>query len=176
MHRAFRSRSFPMVPFVLPPAFALAALAVLVLATPARAGEGVNTSSGLTLAGAPLAIHGYDPVAYFSEGRAVRGRSEHIVAHGGAAYQFASAENKARFEKEPQRYLPQFGGFCAYGVALGAKFDGDPEVFRLVDGKLYLNLNPGIQKKWEEDLKANLQKADQNWVKVRDVAPAKLKP
>jgi YHS domain-containing protein len=161
---------------LLPTAIALAVFVVFSLPVPALADERINTSSGLTLAGAPLAIHGYDPVAYFSDGRAVRGRSEHIVAHGGAAYQFANAENKARFEKEPQRYLPQYGGFCAYGVALGAKFDGDPEVFRLVDGKLYLNLNPGIQKKWEEDVTANLRKADQNWVKVRDVAPAKLKP
>ncbi|MEM7357371.1 MAG: YHS domain-containing (seleno)protein [Acidobacteriota bacterium] len=151
------------------------ALAALSFAFAASAADQVNVSSGLTLAGGPLAIRGYDAVAYIHDNQAVHGHAEHSVLHDGAVYRFATAKNKKAFEKNPQRFLPAYGGFCAYGVAVGAKFDGDPEVFRVVDGRLYLNLNPGIQSKWEEDVKGNIHKADGNWRKIHDTPIADLK-
>ncbi len=134
----------------------------------------VNATGGLTLAGVPLALHGYDAVAYFTEGHAVRGNAEFTATHDGAAYRFASAAHKASFAKSPDRYAPQYGGFCAFGVSVGAKFDGDPELFRVVDGKLYLNLNPQIQEKWNGDVDSNIEKADEAWPKIRERAASAL--
>jgi YHS domain-containing protein len=159
-----------------PTAAALLVLAGLALSTgAASAADHVNVSAGMTLAGAPLAIHGYDPVAYFTEGKAVPGKDEHTVAYDGGAFRFASEANRKAFEAQPERYAPQYGGFCAYGVALGAKFDGDPRLFAVVDGKLYFNLNPDIQKKWSQDKAGNIRKADGNWKTIRDKAPRDLK-
>lgn len=141
----------------------------------AVADHSVNHSEGLTLAGAPLAIHGYDPVAFFTDGEARLGDARYSFAHGGAAYRFVSETNQQKFEQDPGRYLPQYGGFCAYGVAVGAKFDGDPRVFAVRDGKLYFNLNPQIQETWEEDVDGNVREADGNWPRIRDAAPASLK-
>ena len=154
---------------------AVLALAVFAMAgaAPAMAND-VNVSACLTLAGGPLAIHGYDPVAYFTENRARLGQAVHSVKHGNAVYRFVSAANKSKFEANPERYLPQYGGFCAYGTALGAKFDGDPQLFTVVDGKLYFNLNPEILKKWRQDIPGYIVKADRQWRQIRDKAPAEL--
>lgn len=152
----------------------LAILALAVLSAAAQAGTPVNVSQGMTLAGAPLAIHGYDPVAYFTEGKPVLGLATHTVVHDGAAYRFASESHKKAFEKQPDRYVPQYGGFCAYGAALGAKFDGDPRVFAIANGKLYFNLSPDIQQKWDEDRTGNIRKADETWPTIRNEDPAKL--
>ncbi len=141
----------------------------------AYAADGVNVSSGLTLAGGPLALRGYDAVAYIADGRATRGNAEHSTLHDGAVYRFASAKNQAAFEADPERYLPAYGGFCAFGVSVGAKFDGDPEVFSVVNGRLYLNLNSGIQQKWEEDVQGNIAKADHKWTSIHDTPIAELK-
>ena len=97
------------------------------------------------------------------------------MKHDGAVYQFASEENKRRFETDPARYAPQYGGFCAYGAALGKKFDGDPLAFKVVDGKLFLNLDKEIQAKWAEDIPGNIAKANQQWKRIRDVSPSELK-
>ncbi len=148
----------------------------LICATGAAAeSPAVNTSQGLTLTGPPLAIRGYDAVAYFTDGQPTLGSAEHAVAHDGATYRFASSENLRTFQKDPKRYAPQFGGFCAFGVSVGAKFDGDPSLWKIVDGKLYLNLNRDIQGNWLKDLDGNIRKADRNWSKIRDAAPASLK-
>ena len=152
-----------------------AALLLLGVASTATAGNDVNTSTGMTLAGAPLAIHGYDPVAYFTESKARVGMAKFTATHNGAAYRFVSQANKEAFERNPRRYVPQYGGFCAFGVSVGAKFDGDPTLWRVVDNKLYLNLNPDIQANWLKDIPGNITKADQNWTRIRDKAPAELK-
>ena len=146
----------------------LAAIFLLTLAGAAWAGDATNVSSGLTLAGGPLALHGYDPVAYFEDGVPRRGVAKFSAEHGGAVYRFASRENLETFERKPAKYLPQFGGFCAYGVSVGKKFDGDPEVFAIVDGKLYLTLNPEIHATWEKDLEGNVAKAKEQWRKIQD--------
>lgn len=153
----------------------LVAAAVLGASPSLAADHHVNTTAGLTLAGAPLALRGFDPVAYFTEGKPVLGKTSIVAKHDGAVYQFASEENQRRFEKDPARYAPQYGGFCAYGASLGAKFDGDPTAFKIVDGKLYLNLNQEIQAKWGEDVAGNISKASQQWKRIRDVAPSELK-
>ena len=147
----------------------------LALAAPGNAIVDINTSTGMTLAGGPLAIHGYDAVAYFTDGRAVVGQAQYSATHNEAAYRFSSEANKKKFEKNPDRYVPQYGGFCAFGVSVGAKFDGAPRLFKVVDGKLYFNLNREIQKKWLEDVPGNIVKADANWAKIRDKSPMELK-
>ena len=134
----------------------------------ALAAASTSSSNGLTAAGAPLAIHGYDAVAYFTTGRAERGLAEFSAKWNDVVYRFASRESLRAFQADPERYAPQFGGFCAYGVSVGKKFDGDPEVFRIVDGKLYFNLNPEIQATWEKELKKNIARADELWSEIRD--------
>ena len=138
------------------------------------AGHDVNVTTGMTGAKAPLAAHGYDPVAFFTQNRPVLGKAAHSAVHNGAAYRFASAANKAKFEANPSAYAPQFGGYCAYGVSVGAKFDGDPRLFKVVGGKLYFNLNPDIQSTWLKDVPGNIRKADSQWKKIRDVSPLDL--
>jgi YHS domain-containing protein len=138
------------------------------------AGPDVNTTIGMTAAKAPLAAHGYDPVAFFTQNRAVLGNAAHSAVHNGAAYRFSSEANQRKFERNPEAYAPQYGGFCAFGVSVGAKFDGDPRLFRVVDGKLYFNLNPDIQQSWLKDVPGNIQKADGHWTKIRNTPPQDL--
>jgi YHS domain-containing protein len=147
---------------------------MLALASPAWAADEVNVSSGGTLAGKPLALHGYDPVAYFTLGKPTLGSPELSVVHEGAAYYFATEAHKKQFEAAPAKYAPQFGGYCAFGAAMGKKFDGNPTVFLVKNGKLYLNLAPGIAAKFAEDLEGNLTKAHASWPKIRTAAAASL--
>lgn len=151
---------------------ALAALTAAMV-VPGMAND-LNVSTGMTLAGGPLAIHGYDPVAYFTDGRPQLGKAVHSYKYGGGVFRFVNEENKKKFAAAPQRYAPQYGGYCAYGTALGAKFDGDPRLFTIVKGKLYFNLNPEIQKKWLEDVPGHIAKADREWSRIRDKEPADL--
>ena len=158
------------------PLIALAAVVTLMvgLSTVALAGVDVNTTRGLTLAGRGLALRGYDPVAYFTAGKPVMGQARYATTHNEATYRFSSKANLKAFKSNPERYVPQYGGFCAYGVSVGAKFDGDPHLWRIVDDKLYLNLNPKIQKLWEKDIPGNIIKADENWLVIQHKTPADL--
>lgn len=110
-----------------------------------------------------LAIKGYDPVAYFVEGRPVQGDALFESEYAGAKYRFASAANRDRFTQEPQKYAPQYGGYCAYAVSRNYTADTDPLAWRIVNGKLYLNYNRKAQQKWEEDVPGNITKGDTNW-------------
>lgn len=112
---------------------------------------------------AGVAIKGYDPVAYFTDGKPVAGKAEITHSWQGATWRFASTEHRDAFAKEPTRYAPQYGGYCAYGVAKGAKAKIEPEAFSVVDGKLYLNYDLGIRKDWEKDVPGFIAKANQNW-------------
>ena len=152
----------------------IALVAIMMTISVSAHANSVNTSTGLTAAGGPLAIHGYDAVSYFTEGRARVGKAVHSVKHGEAVYRFYSEDNMRAFEAAPERYLPRYGGYCAFGVSVGAKFDGDPTLFRVVDGGLYFNLNPEIQKQWLQDIDGNIRKADRNWAKIRDREPSEL--
>jgi hypothetical protein len=125
---------------------------------------------GSALAGDPatadglrLAIKGYDPVAYFSEGRPVQGTAEFEEVWERARWRFASAANRDRFKADPDRYAPQYAGYCAYGMAKGAKFEIDPEAWTIVDGKLYLNNSKDGRKDWAKARAENIKNADANW-------------
>ena len=154
---------------------AFAALAMLVaLSGAAMAANDINVSTGLTIKGSPLAVHGYDVVAYHTVGRPTRGKAAFSVEYQGATYRFSSREHLRAFRRQPANYLPQYGGFCAYGVAVGGKFDGDPTLWKIVDGKLYLNLNPKIQNTWLKDIPGYIRRADRNWTRIANKAPEEL--
>lgn len=146
------------------------------LAPSAFSADEVNVTSGLTLKGAGLAAHGYDVVAYFTDSRPVLGNPKFSAIHEGATYRFASTKSQKAFEADPARYTPQYGGFCAFGVSVGAKFDGNPNNWKIVGGKLYLNLNDEIQQKWLADVVGNIANADSSWPGIRNKAAAQLKP
>lgn len=121
-----------------------------------------------------VAIHGYDPVAYFSKGQPVQGSAEFTATYKNAIYEFSTAENRDSFRADPAKYAPQFGGHCAMGVALNKKLDVDPTAWRIVDGKLYLNLNKDVQAKWLQDVSGNLKTANHVWPKIKNTAADKL--
>ena len=113
------------------------------------------------------AVRGYDVVAYFTENKAVRGSAEHRAEWRGASWLFASAANKARFEAAPEAYAPQYGGWCAYGMASGYAAETDPEhAWTIHDGKLYLNWDAGVAAKWRRDIPRYVSRADRNWPTV----------
>lgn len=113
-----------------------------------------------------LAIKGYDPVAYFTEARPVQGTAEFEEIWERARWRFASAANRDRFKADPDRYAPQYAGYCAFGMAKGAKFEIDPEAWIIVDGKLYLNNSKDGQKDWAKARAENIKRADANWPMV----------
>ncbi len=121
-----------------------------------------------------LAIHGYDAVSYFSNSGPVRGKSKYSVSYKDAIYHFSSTSNRDAFRANPEKYAPQFGGYCAMGVALNKKLDVDPLAWRVVDGKLYLNLNKQVQKKWLEDVPGNITTAERNWFGIHNLTVAQL--
>ena len=117
-----------------------------------------------------VALQGYDPVAYFTVQKAVPGKKEFAVQVEGATYYLSSASNKALFQKEPARYAPQYGGWCAYAMgAKGQKVEVDPETFKVVDGKLYLFYNAYFNNtlpKWNQDEVKLKAAADKNWAGI----------
>ncbi|MAT91135.1 MAG: hypothetical protein CME59_00890 [Halioglobus sp.] len=121
-----------------------------------------------------LAIHGYDAVSYFTQTGPVKGEPRYSASYNDAIYHFASAANRDAFRADPARYAPQFGGYCAMGVALNKKLDVDPMAWRIVDGKLYLNLNKQVQRKWQEDVPGNISTAERNWFGIHNLTVAQL--
>lgn len=137
----------------------------LSLAGIAHAGEAPVYQGG-SLFGEKLAVNGYDPVAYFTDGKPVEGTDEFTLEWNGAKWRFVSAANRDAFKAEPEKYAPQFGGYCAWAVAQGYTASADPEAWKIVEGKLYLNYDKSVQKTWEEDVPGNITKAEANWPKV----------
>lgn len=109
------------------------------------------------------AVEGYDAVAYFAEGKPVKGDKVFSTEYNGAEWRFASADNLAVFKAEPEKYAPQYGGYCAWAVSQNYTARGNPQNWRIVDGKLYLNYNDEIQKRWEADIPGLIAAADKNW-------------
>lgn len=136
---------------------ALSAPALAVLPARLRAQEPAIYAEG------GIAIDGTDAVAYFTEGRPVAGLAEHSVDWGGVSWRFATAENAARFADAPEDYAPQFGGYCAWAVAQGYTASTDPDAWTIHDGKLYLNFNRRIRRRWERDIDGNIAKGVANW-------------
>ena len=134
---------------------------VLVLSGPALAGK-VNTGYF-----GNVAIKGYDPVAYFTENRAVKGSEDFAYSWLGAEWHFASADNRDRFAGNPVQYAPQYGGFCADGVAYGTMtVNIDPEAFNIIDGKLYLNFDQGAKEELEQ-IPGQVDKAEATWPEIQ---------
>lgn len=121
-----------------------------------------------------LAISGYDTVAYFTKGKAIAGNVKYTATFNNAIYQFSSQENRDLFKSDPAKYAPQFGGYCAMGVAMERKFDVDPTAFKIVDNKLYLNLNSAVQQKWLTDVDGYIETADGNWGDIKSKTVAQL--
>jgi len=117
----------------------------------------------LNLDGSGVAIQGYDPVAFFTDGRPVKGNPQFQSEYRDAKYYFVSAEHKATFDKEPAKYEPQFGGYCAYGVSRGRKVPIKIEAWQIVNGRLLMQYDLDIKDKFNQDQLGNLRKADQNW-------------
>lgn len=116
-------------------------------------------------AGETLALSGYDAVSYFvGDGTPVEGAAEHTVLFQGYEYRFANAENAATFSAEPAKYAPAYGGYCAWAIgANDALAPGDPNVYEVVDGKLYLNFNEQVQGKWQENKEGFITQGDTNY-------------
>jgi YHS domain-containing protein len=110
-----------------------------------------------------LAIRGFDAVAYFSVDGAAKGDPKYEFVWNGAKWLFASAENLERFRQDPESCAPQFGGYCSYAVSKGYTADGDPEAWKIVGGKLFLNYSKDVKAMWEREEKANIEKALINW-------------
>jgi YHS domain-containing protein len=125
----------------------------LSLSTTLVAAQALNTDKS------GVAVSGYDPVAYFSQTTALKGSAQITATHGGATYYFSSTANRDTFLANPDKYAPVYGGYCAYGVAKGHKVSIDPEAFRVVDGKLYLNHDKSVQEKWLADIPGNIAQA-----------------
>lgn len=133
-----------------------------------------NSPSDLNVDANGLALKGYDPVAYFNASAPAQGQSQFSAKHQGATYWFVSAANRDAFVADPGKYAPAFGGFCAMGVALEKKLDVDPQAWRVVDGKLYLNVNKDVQKRWLDDVPGNVATANKNWPTLKNKVPKTL--
>jgi len=135
--------------------------ALALAATPALAKDPVYTSIFSS-----IAVSGYDPVAYFTEGKPVKGSSDFTTDYDGATWRFASAANRDAFRQDPERFAPQYGGYCAWAVSQGYTASTDPEAWKIVDNKLYLNYSKNVQEKWEQNIPDNIKKGDANWPSV----------
>ncbi len=112
------------------------------------------------------AIRGYDPVAYFTEKKPVEGKKTFSHKWKGATWYFKSEKNRDLFRMDPEKYAPQYGGYCAYAVSQGYTAGIVPEAWKIVDGKLYLNYSKGVQRAWEQDIPGHIASADKNWPKL----------
>jgi YHS domain-containing protein len=126
------------------------------------------------VANSVTAIGGYDVVSYQTSKKPLRGNGHYLAVHDGVTYLFANKANQETFEANPGKYVPAYGGYCAFGASVGKKFVGDPEVWRVIDGKLYLNLDVEIQSQWLKDVPGRIKTADAKWTKIKDKSPAEL--
>lgn len=154
--------------------FAAAAMTALLSIGPVFAADEANVAPGLTYGGAPLGLHGADPVALLDQGTNAEGNASFAAAHDGVAYYFASEANLKAFEANPSRYAPQYGGFCAFGVSVGKKFDGDPSFAAVLDDKLYVFLNEDVFKAYMKDQAGTIEKAEGNWTTIEHTAAKDL--
>jgi YHS domain-containing protein len=116
------------------------------------------------------ALGGYDPVAYFTQNEARQGEAARTAEHKGKVYRFASEENREKFRQDPGKYLPQFGGQCAWAVSHNYLYPGDPSAFTVYEGRLFLNANQAVSKKFQADIARLTPLADQNWQGLREKA------
>ncbi|MEO3471314.1 YHS domain-containing (seleno)protein [Roseomonas sp. CAU 1739] len=144
--------------WMVPGATVAVPMGALLFPAPATAAQ-VNAEDG-------VAVRGTDVVAYVTDGRPVPGRREFTHQWQGATWRFASAANRDRFAADPARYAPAYGGFCAYAVSEGYTAPIDPAAWRIVDGRLFLNYDRSVQRRWERDIPGRVARADANWPRL----------
>ena len=123
-------------------------------------------SSALPAVNAPsgnLAVRGYDAVAYFTDGKPVPGAPQFEIAWNGARWRFANEQHRDAFKQAPEKYAPQFGGYCAWAVAHGYTANGDPQAWKIVDSRLYLNYSKEVQRMWEANIPEYIRQGQSNW-------------
>lgn len=145
--------------------------ALLIVTSLSLASISVNAASNTN---SVTGVNGYDLVSYHNAKKPLRGNGNYLAVHDGVTYLFANADNQKTFEANPAKYVPAYGGYCAFGASVGKKFVGDPEVWRVVDGRLYLNLDTGIQTEWLKDVPGRIETANANWPKIKNKAPSEL--
>jgi len=132
-------------------------MAAAISAFAASKADPVNTEKG------GIAIKGYDPVAYFTDSKPVKGSAAFSHQWMSSTWWFASAEHRDEFARSPEKYAPQYGGYCAYGVSQGHTAPIDPEAWTIIEGKLYLNYSKGVKKTWSEAIPQHIDEANRNW-------------
>jgi len=153
---------------------AAAFIGTLSAASAAFAADEYNVSTGTTLSGAGVALRGVDAVALATGLKETPGHAKYTVEHDGVAYYFSTEATMKRFAADPERYMPQYGGFCAFGVAIGKKLDATGRFADIVDGKLYVFLNAAAFGKYKEDKAGTLAKAEKNWPGMHHVSVAEV--
>ena len=138
--------------------------AVLVLATATN----VKAQKEEVFMAQSQAIKGYDPVAYFTVGKPVKGNAKYSFEWKNATWIFSSQENRDAFAKDPEKYAPQYGGYCAYGMSEGHKAPTDPNAWTIVEGKLYLNYSPKVKELWVKNTAERLEMANKNWPELKN--------
>ena len=118
-----------------------------------------------------IAVRGFDTVAYFTEQTAVPGNSQYAFIWNGAKWYFSSADNMEKFKAAPETYAPQFGGFCSFAVSKGYTADADPQAWKVVDGKLYLNYNQKVKEMWEAEQEKRIKDGEKNWEEFKKKKP-----
>ncbi|MEO5999656.1 MAG: YHS domain-containing (seleno)protein [Chitinophagaceae bacterium] len=141
--------------------FSTVLISVIVLTSHAQSPSAYCNQDG-------VAIKGFDPVAYFTDNAATEGDKKFSFTWQGSEWHFKNEANMEAFKKDPAKYAPQFGGYCAYGASQDHKSPTDPKAFTILDSKLYLNYNPKVKEVWIKDTKGYIQKADSNWVHLKD--------
>lgn len=139
-------------------------LITLLLLAPlaAYAGDSIYTGEGNN-----VAINGYDPVAYFTQGEPMEGSPEYSTQWRGAEWHFANAEHLARFRENPEQYAPAYGGHCAFGAVQGKALASSPEYWTIEDGRLFLNLNEEVHGKWVAEKEENIEVGDRKWQQIK---------
>ncbi|NEQ52588.1 MAG: YHS domain-containing protein [Leptolyngbya sp. SIO3F4] len=186
-----RKRAFNVTSFPLPSLFVLGVLA-LVMSGCRIQPEGSNADSSqanlsqteilqsfshlvhMNLDEEGIALRGYDPVSYFTEGEPIKGEEAHSFVWNDATWYFATAENRNLFSQNPEQYAPANGGYCTFGIVLRKKFDGDPQVWSVIKSRLYVFLNEEVQQKFLQDSTGNLQKVSANWPVIQFKSPEDL--
>ena len=151
-----------------------AGLAVAFAASSPAFAYDITSTAPVNVSAANIALKSHDPVAYFSAGKPVLGSEQYSAEHEGAIYRFSSAENLEAFKADPAKYTPQHGGFCRMGAALGKKLDGDPNLFRIDNGRLSVYSYPAALEGFSANVEGNGAKADANWPEIKNIAPKDL--
>jgi YHS domain-containing protein len=128
----------------------------------------IMAQRGEVFSDSSAAIRGYDPVGYFTQNKAVKGDRKFVHEWKNTRWYFSSQQNMDAFVHEPEKYAPQYGGYCAYGCSNGYKAPTDPQAWTIVNGKLYLNYNVDVRSEWSKNKNERIEKADKNWEKIKN--------